>query len=90
MGTILNRNYLLDTQTGFGMRNPPTPLSPREQDALDYLEESHGFEDPFSYKTALEELASADYQTDEAQRVIEQLLLKGYLYEVNDQLRVTD
>ena len=74
----------------FGMRNPPTPLSPREQDALDYLKESYGFEDPFLYNTALERLASADYQSDEAQRLIEQLLLKGYLYEVNGQLRVTD
>ena len=72
------------------MRNPPTPLSPREQDALDYLEERHGFEDPFSYDTSIEELASVEYQTEEAQQVIEQLLLKGYLYEVDDQLRVTD
>ena len=72
------------------MRNPPTPLSPREQDALDYLEDSHGFEEPFSYNTAIDELTNAEFYTDEAQRLIEQLLLKGYLYEVNDQLRLTD
>lgn len=72
------------------MRNPPTPLNPREQDALDHLEESHGFEDSFSYNTATDELANAEFHTDEAQRLIEQLLLKGYIYEVNDQLRLTD
>lgn len=73
------------------MGHSRTPLTSREEDALDYLEqylnepaddEHHGRED------AVAHLTEHEFEPADARALIEQLLLKGYLYEVEDELRI--
>jgi hypothetical protein len=72
------------------MRNPPTPLSPREQAALDRLKQwVDGRDDPKPRETVIEHLTDGEFECAQADRLIDQLLLKGYCYEC-DGIRVTD
>ncbi|MDS0243165.1 MULTISPECIES: hypothetical protein [unclassified Haloferax] len=71
------------------MRNPQTPLSPLEQEAFDRLEQQFDSGDNFERETALIQLKYAEFEREEATELIEQLLLKGYLYEVDEGLRIT-
>ena len=43
-----------------------------------------------SRSAALESLVAAGYEADAADYLIERLRLKGYLYEVNSELRLTE
>jgi hypothetical protein len=71
------------------VENSRTPLSPGQRDILEYLE-SHGPEHEmgFSWETAFDCLAEHDIEEAAARDQLEALLLKGYLYEVNGQLRI--
>ena len=72
------------------MANPRTPMSPGQRDVLEYLEtyaERHG-EDSLTWETALTHLEANDIERAAARDRIEALLLKGYLYEVDEELRI--
>lgn len=72
------------------MRNPPTPLSPRERDALDQLEQwLDAPNDPKPREAVIDYLTDGDFERAQADRLIDRLLSKGYLYE-HDGIRVTD
>ena len=65
-------------------------MSPGQRDVLKSLEayaERHD-EDSLPWETALERLEVNDIERVAARDRIEALLLKGYLYEVNDELRI--
>lgn len=71
-------------------KNPPTPLSPRERAALECLEQwIDGRDDPKPREMVIEHLTDGDFEQTQADRVINQLLSKGYLYEYEG-VRVTD
>ena len=70
--------------------NPPTPLTPREQAALDRFEQwVNGRDDPKARERVIEHLTAGEFEREEADRLIDQLLSKGYLYE-HDGIRLTD
>jgi hypothetical protein len=70
--------------------NPPTPLSPREREALDRLEQwVDGRDDAKPREAVIEHLTDGEFERAQAGRVIDRLLSKGYLYE-HDGIRVTD
>lgn len=72
-------------------RNPRTPLPPTAQEAFEILEE------PISDKEgegcprfeAHQLLVDGEFTDTRAERAVHQLLMRGYLYEVDDQLFVT-
>lgn len=73
------------------MKNSPTPLTPREQDVLDCLEQwVEGRDDPKPRAAVVEHITTEEISRTAAQRLINQLLSKGYLYELDDGIRVTD
>jgi hypothetical protein len=66
------------------MKNPPTPLTAREQAALDrFAEWVNGRDDSKPRHAVIEQLTAGDFEHDEADRLIDQLLSKGYLYEAD-------
>ncbi|WP_458206713.1 hypothetical protein [Haladaptatus sp. NG-SE-30] len=69
--------------------NPGTPLSPSAQDALDRLtpiiEDS---DESLSRKEALSHLRQFDFDAEHAHTTLDELLDKGYLYEVGETLRL--
>lgn len=72
------------------MDNPRTPASPGQRAVLGHLEayaESHGL-NGLSRETAVEHLITHDIEPADARDRIEALLLKGYLYEVDGELRI--
>jgi hypothetical protein len=72
------------------MRNPQTPLSPREETAFERLRDVVGQDDDGCQRdTAVDALVARGFDDDEAVHLIEQLLLKGYLYAVHDDVRLT-
>jgi hypothetical protein len=72
------------------MKNPPTPLSPREQAALDRFEQwVNGRDDPKARKAVIEHLTAGDFERDEADRLVDRLLSKGYLYD-HEGIRLTN
>jgi hypothetical protein len=71
-------------------KNPPTPLSPREQAALDRLEGwFNGRDDPKAREAVIKHLTDGDFERQAAQSVIDRLLSKGYMYEHNG-IRLTN
>jgi hypothetical protein len=71
-------------------KNPPTPLNPREREALDLLEQwVDGREDAKPRETVIEHLTDGEFERRHADRVIDRLLSKGYLYE-HERIHVTD
>ena len=73
------------------MRNPRTPIGPGERDVLDHLEayvDASPDDDPLTRETAVTHLIEQGVGRVEASDRIEQLLLKGYLYEVGEELRI--
>jgi hypothetical protein len=72
------------------MKNPPTPLSPREQAALDlFTQWIDGRDDPKAREAVVARLTAGDFERDEADRLIDRLLSKGYCYE-HDGIRLTN
>ena len=73
------------------MRNQRTSLSPTERDTLEQLEQyvdATGDEEIVTRDDAVAYLRESGYERVEAIERIEQLLLKGYLYEVDDDVRI--
>jgi hypothetical protein len=70
-------------------RNPPTPLGPTAADVLDTLRDPLVEADGLSRDAATELVAGGDLDAQTARDAIEQLRLRGYLYEVNGELFVT-
>ncbi|WP_332900368.1 hypothetical protein [Haladaptatus sp. CMSO5] len=70
------------------MRNSRTPLSPREQDAFEQLEAyvETGGNEVVTRAVAVDYLTTTRFERADARDLLEQLLLKGYLYEVDDEL----
>ena len=73
------------------MSNSRTSLSPTNQTVLHRLEEyveTLDEEAVLTRKLAIKCLTDSEFEQAEAHQQIEQLLLKGYLYEVDDALRI--
>ena len=73
------------------MRNSRRPIAPAEEDVLDHLEaylEDLDAVDPLTRETAITYLEDHGVNPADARDIIEQLLLKGYLYEVDDEIRI--
>ena len=72
------------------MWNSPTPLSPSERAAFERLEQQlEGTEDAVMREEAINYLTTGEFDYPEATHLLEQLLLKGYLYESEAGLRIT-
>lgn len=73
------------------MENSRTPLTSSEETALEALEQYLNRDDDEQSLTrddAITHLIDQNFERADAESHIEQLLLKGYLYEVNDELRM--
>ena len=71
------------------MRNPQTPLSSREEAALNSLQQQWGPDKKFTREMAVDQLKDSTFERAEAEDLIDQLLQKGYLYEVDNHLQIT-
>jgi hypothetical protein len=73
------------------MANSRRPIAPAEEDVLDHLEaylEELGDTDPLTREIAITYLEDHGIKPADARDIIKQLLLKGYLYEVGDEIRI--
>jgi hypothetical protein len=73
-------------------RNPRTPLSPTAEEALEILADpiQDREDDGYPREEAHQLLADQEaFDQSRAERAIHQLLMRGYLYEVDEQLFVT-
>jgi hypothetical protein len=71
-------------------KNPPTPLSPREREALERFEQwVDGWDDPKARAAVIDHLTAGDFEREEADRLVDRLLSKGYLYE-HEGIRLTE
>lgn len=72
------------------MKNERTPLGPIEEDALERLSTDYEpVDDSFSRAVAVDILGEIDLEPAAAHNVLDRLLSKGYLYAVDDDLRIT-
>jgi hypothetical protein len=70
--------------------NPSTPLTPREQAALNRFEQwVNGRDDPKARTAVVTHLTDGEFEHDEADKLVDHLLSKGYLYECNG-IRLTN
>ncbi len=73
------------------MSNKQTPLGPIEEEALDRLSMTYdAVTDTFERETAVDVLSEIDLDPSAAQSVLNRLQSKGYIYAVEDGLRITD
>lgn len=73
------------------MRNQQTPLGPTEEAALERLREDYEpITDDFSRTVAVDALETIDLEPSVANSALDGLLSKGYLYEVDGGLYITD
>ncbi len=71
--------------------NGESPLAPLAQEALDALATATSGDGKFTYEQAYAILdEKADLEHAAAEDIIERLYMKGHLYEVEGQLRLTD
>ena len=73
------------------MVNSRTPITANEEAVLDHLEQHlamAGDDATFTQEDAVAYLLEQGVERADARAHIEQLLLKGYLYEVHDELRL--
>jgi hypothetical protein len=70
-------------------RNPPTPLRRTASETLDELSDPLEASDGLTFNEATEVLTRSDLTTATAQDTIEQLRLRGYIYEVDGRLFLT-
>lgn len=73
------------------MENSRTPINSSEEAALDHLEQyvdNTGTDETLTREDAVAHLMNQGIERADARAHIEQLLLKGYLYEVDDELRL--
>ncbi len=72
------------------MRNPTTTLTPSQRAAFDQLTHHIDAEtEPISSETAVGFIVDGGFERPEAQDLLKQLLLKGYLYESTHGLKIT-
>jgi hypothetical protein len=67
-----------------------TSLSPMAKEALSHLRSHFESDESFTYEQAKHVLRRHDMEAVLADDLLETLLLRGYLYEVGDTLRVTE
>ncbi|WP_083862017.1 hypothetical protein [Halogeometricum pallidum] len=73
------------------MENSRTPINSSEKAALDHLEQyldAAEDDESLTREDAVAHLQGQNVERADAQAHVEQLLLKGYLYEVEDELRI--
>jgi hypothetical protein len=73
------------------MRDSGTPINASEEAALEHLEQyvdALPEDEHLTREDAVVHLMDQGSERPDAQEHIEQLLLKGYLYEVDDELRI--
>jgi hypothetical protein len=71
------------------MRHSSNRLTPTQQTAFEQIEQAVTTDEPFTRDTAIEWITAGDVEHAEAEALLEQLLLKGYLYETGTGLRIT-
>lgn len=69
--------------------NPPIPLGRTASEALDELSDPLEASDGLTFEEATEVLIASDLNAATAQDTIEQLRLRGYIYDVDGQLFLT-
>jgi hypothetical protein len=67
-----------------------TPLSPLATEALSHLRARFDSNEPFTYEQANHVLQIHDMEPLLVDDLLETLLLRGYLFEVKDKLRITE
>jgi hypothetical protein len=67
-----------------------TSLSPMAEEALAHLRTHFEPDESFTYEQAKHVLQRHDMESIFANDLLETLLLRGYLYEVGDNLRITE
>lgn len=67
-----------------------TPLSPMAEEALTHLRGHFEPDEPFTYEQAKQVLRTHDVEQLLVDDLLESLLLRGYLYKVEDNLHITD
>ena len=73
------------------MGNSRTPINSSEKAVLAHLEQyldTAGDDETLTQEDAVAHLVKQDFERPDARAHIEQLLLKGYLYEVDEELRI--
>ncbi|TKX40546.1 hypothetical protein EXE41_18495 [Halorubrum sp. SD690R] len=73
------------------MANSRRPIAPAEENVLDHLEaylEELGDTNPLTREIAIAYLEDHGIKPADGRDIIKQLLLKGYLYEVGDEIRI--
>lgn len=71
------------------MQNSSTPLTPSQEAALGLVMQGVDDDETIAHDDAINLLTAGGFERPEAQDLLEQLLLKGYLYETTDGLRLT-
>jgi hypothetical protein len=71
------------------MRNSSTPLTPSQQAALELITQGIDDDEMISHDAAVDLLTNGGFERPEAEDLLEQLLLKGYVYESTNGLRLT-
>ncbi|SFL34427.1 hypothetical protein SAMN04487950_3464 [Halogranum rubrum] len=71
------------------MQNSSTPLTPSQEAALGLVMQGADGDETITHETATDLLAAGGFERPEAWDLLEQLLLKGYIDESTDELRLT-
>ena len=71
------------------MRHSANRLTPTQQTAFEQIEHAVTTDEPFTPETAIDWISAGDVEHSEAEALLEQLLLKGYLYDTGAGLRIT-
>ncbi|WP_256301767.1 hypothetical protein [Haloarchaeobius salinus] len=72
------------------MAGDSTPIPPFAEDALAVLEATLDDSAGLDKRTALQTLEGEGFTTADAEEALEILEMRGYLYRVEDELRITD
>ena len=67
-----------------------TPIPPFAEEALAVLQDTVGDSSGLEEQTALEALEADGFSTADGREALEILEMRGYLYRVEDELRITD
>ena len=71
------------------MRHSSTPLTPSQQTALELIAQGSDKDGTITHDAAVDLLTDGGFERPEAEDLLEQLLLKGYVYESTNGLRLT-
>lgn len=72
------------------MAGDPTPIPPFAEDALAVLEAAADDSKGLEERTALQTLENEGFSMADAEAALEILEMRGYLYRVENELRITD